>query len=126
MKSKYGNRKVVTAEGTFDSHKEYQCWLELRIMERAGLIKGLKRQVSYELIPAQYESYVRVSEKTGKPLRDGVKLVERACSYVADFVYTDCKTGDQVVLDTKGVRTEAYKIKKKLMLHVHGIRVTEI
>jgi hypothetical protein len=75
-------------------------------MERAGLIKDIQTQVKFELIPKQ----------------DG----ERACCYVADFVYTDCNTGKKVVEDTKGYRTEVYRIKRKLMLWVHGIKIIEI
>ena len=52
------------------------------------------------------------------------KLLEKECSYIADFVYI--QNGNLVVEDTKGFRTEAYKIKRKLMLHVHGIRIKEI
>ena len=87
----------------FDSQKEYNRWCNLRLLERAGRISDLKRQVSYELIPKQ----------------NG----ERACSYVADFVYHE--DGKTVVEDCKGFRTEGYKIKRKLMLWVHNIRVKE-
>ena len=54
------------------------------------------------------------------------KLLERECSYVADHVYFDLALGKVVVEDVKGVRTEAYKIKKKLMLWVHGIVISEV
>ena len=103
--NKYGNKKIKDpATGyVFDSKAEFIRWCELRILERAGKISDLKRQVKYELIPKQ----------------DG----ERACNYVADFVYT--QGGNTVVEDTKGMRTDAYKIKKKLMLWVHGIRIKE-
>ena len=78
------------------------------------------RQVSYVLIPAQYG-------ECGKDFkgRDTRVLLERPCRYVADFVYTDRATGQTVVEDTKGVRTKEYIIKRKLMLHVHGIRIKE-
>lgn len=79
-------------------------------MQRAGLISNLREQVSYELIPAHHGA-------------DG-KVLERACYYIADFVYTD-KDGKTVVEDTKGMRTDVYRIKRKLMLHVHGIRISE-
>ena len=104
--NKYGAKKVTdpnTGE-VFDSKKEYYRWCELHLLQRAGKIADLQRQVKYELIPKQ----------------DG----ERACYYVADFVYKDAD-GNTVVEDTKGVRTDAYKIKRKLMLQVHGIRIKE-
>lgn len=104
MRNKYGARKVTTPDGqVFDSHMEYNRWCELRLLERAGRISDLKRQVSYELIPKQ----------------EG----ERSCKYVADFVYHE--GGKLVVEDAKGHKTEAYKIKRKLMLWVHNIRIKE-
>lgn len=108
--NKYGSRKVTTATGqTFDSVREYRRFCELNLMQRAGVISDLKCQVKFELIPAQ-----RV---------DG-RVVEKACSYLADFVYK--KDGQTVVEDAKGHKTEVYKIKKKLMLYVHDIRITEV
>lgn len=104
MMNKYGAKKVTAPDGqVFDSRKEYNRWCNLRLLERAGKISDLKRQVKYELIPKQ----------------DG----ERACTYVADFVYT--QGGTTVVEDCKGFRTEGYKIKRKLMLYVHGIKIKE-
>ena len=106
--AKYHNRKVTRDGETFDSVKEYRRFCELRLLERAGAVTDLQRQVKFELIPAQ-----RI---------DG-KVVERACSYVADFVYME--NGQQVVEDAKGMRTQEYRLKRKLMLWVHGIRIRE-
>ena len=106
--AKYHNRKVTRDGETFDSVKEYRRFCELRLLERAGAVTDLRRQVKFELIPAQ-----RI---------DG-KVVERACGYVADFVYME--NGRQVVEDTKGMRTQEYRLKRKLMLWVHGIRIRE-
>lgn len=121
---KYGNKKITVDGVTFDSRKEYLRWCELCLLEKAGKIADLQRQVKYELIPAQYEEYERYSEKTGKRLKNGLRCVEKECSYIADFVYR--QDGQTVVEDTKGYKTEAYIIKRKLMLHVHGIRIHEI
>lgn len=124
--NKYHNRKTITSDGiVHDSQKEANRWCELKLLERAGKITDLKRQVEYELIPDQYATYERYG-KNGNKLKDGIKLIERRCVYVADFVYTDLATGQTVVEDTKGVRTKEYIIKRKLMLAVHKIRVTEI
>lgn len=104
MGNKYGARKVKAPDGqVFDSQKERDRWCILRLLERTGRISDLKRQVSYELIPKQGTM--------------------RPCSYIADFTYQE--NGKLVVEDCKGYRTEAYKIKKKLMLWVHGIRIKE-
>ncbi len=110
--SKYGARKVTYDGKTFDSQKEAQRYAELRLLERGKVIEDLKCQESFQLIPNQYD-------ETGK-------LIERAVKYVADFVYTDNKTGQKVVEDTKGFKTKEYIIKRKLMLKEYGIRIREV
>lgn len=96
--------------------KEARRWYELRLMEKSGAVEDLRRQVKYVLIPSQYEHSDQTGRKKGK-------LLERECSYIADFVYT--QNGKQIVEDTKGFRTAEYKIKRKLMLYVYGIRIYE-
>ena len=108
-----------------DSRKEARRLAQLQILEKRGEIKNLRTQVKYVLIPTQYETYERYSKK-GKRLKDGVKCIEKECSYYADFVYTIAETGENIVEDAKGVRTEAYKIKRKLMLAVHSIKIKEV
>ena len=121
--NKYGNRKVTTIGGeVFDSQREAMRYQELRLLERAGAIKNLKRQVPFELIPAQREP--GTVGKRGKVVQG--KVIEKAVSYIADFVYTDSTTGETVVEDTKGFRTKDYVIKRKLMLYMHHIRINEI
>ena len=107
--NKYKSRKVTVDGITFDSQKEYRRFRELSLLERAGKITELQRQVKFELIPSQR--------------MDG-KVVERACSYVADFVYME--NGKKVVEDTKGFKTKDYIIKRKLLLKEYGIRIKEI
>lgn len=118
---KYGNRKVATEDGTFDSVKEARRNAELQLLAAAGEIRDLQRQVRFELIPAQREP------DTVGP-RGGVhpgNVIEKACEYIADFYYIDAD-GNAVVEDTKGFRTKDYIIKRKLMLYVHGIRIREL
>lgn len=105
---KYHNNKVLSPWGEFDSVKEYNRYLVLKSLERSGKITDLKRQVSYELIPSQ-------RKKSG---------VERPVSYRADFVYT--RNGSVVVEDVKGFKTPEYVIKRKLMLFIHGIEISEV
>jgi hypothetical protein len=125
-KSKYYNVKTRTSDGlVFDSTKEARRWEQLLILQKAGKITELRRQVPYELLPNQYESYPRYS-KTGKRIKDGHRLIERKVEYVADFVYTDAERGETIVEDTKGVKTKDYILKRKLMLLVHGIRIKEV
>lgn len=125
-KSKYYNVKTRALDGTvFDSLKEARRWDELLLLQRAGKITELQRQVKYELIPAQYETYERYGKK-GQRLKDGVMLLERKVEYVADFVYTIVETGENIVEDAKGIRTKEYILKRKLMLAVHSIRIKEV
>ena len=123
--TKYHSRKITVDSETLDSKKEYRRFCELSLLERAGEITNLQRQVKFVLIPAQYEEYERYSTKTGKRLKNGRRVVERECSYIADFVYKNY-AGETVVEDTKGFRTTDYIIKRKLMLWVHGIRIREV
>ena len=130
MSNKYYNIKTRTSDGlVFDSHKEARRWEELLLLQRAGKITELQRQLEYELIPAQYEYYERFSKK-GERLKDGQRLVERKICYVADFVYTDTETGELKVEDVKGYKQggayDVFVIKRKLMRAIHGIKVDEI
>lgn len=120
---KYNNRKVTVNGMTFDSRKEFIRWCELVLLERAGQITDLQRQVKFELIPTQYEYKPRYG-KLGRRLKDSKHCVENAVNYVADFVYQ--KDGKTVVEDVKGFKTKEYIIKRKLMLHVHGIKILEV
>lgn len=122
--SKYHSREIAVDGEKFDSQKEFRRWQALRLLARAGQIQDLKRQVKFELIPPQYETIARYSKKTGKRLKDAEKLVEHGCYYTADFVYSR-PDGSVVVEDTKGFRTDAYIIKRKLMLKIHGIKIIE-
>lgn len=106
--NKYRNKKVCYNGIAFDSKKEARRYSELLLLERAGVITNLQRQVPFVLIPSQ---------------RVNGKVVERECKYIADFVYTE--NGKKVVEDTKGMKTEAYKIKKKMLLYFHGIKIKE-
>lgn len=117
--AKYGNRKVTVGGITYDSAKEARRHQELKLLERAGKITDLQRQVKFILIPTQREP-----DTIGK--RGGVKpgkVLERELTYIADYVYTE--NGKQIVEDVKGFRTAEYRIKKKLMLYIHGIRIKE-
>lgn len=110
--SKYNSKKTVVDGQIFDSKKEANRYKELRLLEKAGEIKDLRTQVKFKLIPAQRD------EATGK-------VIERECSYKADFVYYE-EDGETVVEDVKGFRTKEYIIKRKLLLYQYGIRIREI
>lgn len=107
---KKGNKYGAKRTGGYASGKEHTRANQLKLMQRAGVISNLREQVKYVLIPTQRD-------------HNG-KLLEKECSYYADFVYD--REGLTVVEDTKGFRTPEYKIKRKLMLQVFGIRIREI
>lgn len=110
---KYGNTKVKEGDRTFDSKAEHRRWQYLVALEKAREIRNLQCQVRFELIPA-----------LDKP--SGGR--ERPTHYVADFVYEakDGRRWIRVVEDVKGAVTPEFRLKRKLMLHVHGIEVQEI
>jgi hypothetical protein len=101
-RSKYNNTIVERDGMKFDSQRELDRWCELQLLERAGGIHDLRRQVPYDLIV------------------NGVKV----CRYVADFVYTTA--GETVVEDVKGVRTDVFILKRKLMKAIFNIEVQEV
>lgn len=108
--NKYHNEPIIIDGIRFQSKKEGQRWQELRLLQRAGEIDNLQRQVPFVICP-------QCKTRTGKN--------QMARKYVADFVYTD-KTGRLVVEDAKGVKTDVYKLKKALMLYFHGIEIQEV
>lgn len=112
--NKYNAKKIIVDGKTFDSKKEAERYKELKLLEKAGQITDLDTQVSFCLIPKQVD--------------DNGKVVERACTYKADFVYTE--NGKRVVEDVKGFKkSNAYQlfaIKRKLMLLNYGVRINEV
>ena len=107
--SKYGNRRTEVDGIVFDSQAEARRWRELRLLERAGRISGLRRQVPY----------VFCVHTTGTEPDCGED--KRQMRYVADFVYFE--DGREVVEDVKGYRTAEYK--RRLMRNVYGVDIRE-
>ncbi len=109
--SKYGNKKVVVDGEEFDSQLEANRWYELKLLQRAKQIKDLRRQIRFELQP----SY----KKNGKTFQ--------SINYIADFVYYDINKKKFIVEDTKGYKTETYKLKKKIFEYKYPeLEITEI
>lgn len=107
--SKYHNKKVEYNGMKFDSRKEYAYYTKLKLLEQAGEISSLKRQVPFLLLET-----VKLNDKT-----------YRQTKYIADFTYLD-KNGKLHVIDVKGVKTQVYQLKKKLMAWKYGIEIEEI
>lgn len=108
-RSKYHAKKTCVDGITFDSRREADRYLVLKSMEEEGVIEDLRRQVRYELVPA-----FDVDGKHYRPV-----------FYVADFVYTDKETGQEVVEDVKGMRTDVYRLKSKLFAYRYGVSIKE-
>lgn len=111
-KPKYRNEKCEWGGLEFDSKHEMERYMVLWDDQKHGKISHLRTQVRFELIPAK-----RV---------DG-KVVERACWYIADFVYM--QGGKMVVEDAKSEITRknpTYIIKRKLMYDKYGVRIREV
>ena len=119
-RNKYHNRKYSADGEVFDSKKEYQRWQELKLLEKAGEITELRRQVPFELLPNQREPD-KIGPRGG---RKPGRIIERKAVYVADFVYRD-RAGQEVIEDCKGMRTKEYILKRKLLLFRFGIRILE-
>lgn len=104
MYNKYKARKTEVDGIIFDSKHEAEVYLKLKEREQNGEINDLQRQVKFELIP-----------KIGK---------QRPCTYVADFTYYE--KYKFMVVDAKGIKTDVYKIKKKLMRWLNNIEIIEM
>lgn len=111
MQSKYNNHKVRFLGETFDSMLECERYKYLKALEQQKVISNLRRQVKYVLLPSQKDFRTQ-------------KTIEREITYLADFVYE--KGSQTIVEDVKGMKTDVYKIKRKLMLYFHGIRIKEV
>ena len=122
--TKYNAQKCVVDGITFDSRKEANRYCELKLLERGGVISDLQMQVKFVLIPSQYEPDTVKVLKSGKEKVVKGKLIERECSYIADFVYQ--YNGNTVVEDSKGFRTKEYIIKRKLLRYKYGIAIQEV
>ena len=107
MISKYRNKRTEYNGIKFDSMKEKNYYIKLKLLEKAGKIKDLKLQVKFELQPS--------FKFKGKTIR--------AINYVADFTYYE--ENRLVIVDTKGYRTKEYLLKKKMM-NYRGYDIEEI
>ena len=105
-KSKYRSIKTTVDDITFDSKKEAKRYQELKLLQCANKIEGLRLQFPYVLID---------NSRYGRQIK-----------YVADFVYYDKELKQEIVEDTKGFRTDVYRLKKRLMAETYGIEIKEI
>lgn len=103
-RGKYNARRTEVYGITFASGKEAHRYQELMLMQKAGVITNLERQVKYSIDI------------------NGVHV----CSYFADFQYTNVADGEVVTEDAKGFQTQVYRIKKKLVRALYGVDIKEV
>lgn len=108
--NKYRNTKIMIDGIEFASKKEGLRYKQLKLLERAGLIKDLELQKEYIL-----QDKFKINNKT-----------VRKISYIADFSYISTKDNKLHVVDVKGFKTEVYKLKKKLFEYKYGIEIEEV
>lgn len=109
--SKYNAKKTVVDGITFDSRKEGRRYRELRLLEQAGVIEDLCLQPHFLL----QDSY----SKNGRAVRK--------IEYIADFSYYDLEKKKFVVEDVKGLKTDVYKLKKKIFEYKYpDLEISEI
>ena len=105
-RSKLRNIPTVVDGIRFASKKEARRWCELCLLERAGAIRNLRRQVVYQLAV------------NGHPI----------CKYVPDFVYYE--NGLEIIEDVKGQKSgvpyQLFTVKRKLLFALYGLEVIEI
>lgn len=109
IRSKYFSKKVVVDGITFDSILESNVYIKLKMLQKNGVIKDLELQKEYIL-----QDKFKINGKT-----------RREITYKADFVYKTTKDDKLHIIDSKGYRTEVYKIKKKLFEYKYGIEIEE-
>lgn len=106
MYRKYHNAKTIVDGIKFDSKLEAERYAQLKILEHAGVIRGLELQPSFELIPS--------FKKNGRTWRRAV--------YKADFRYILCEDDRMIIEDVKGstaMITDVFRLKQKLFEYLY-------
>lgn len=111
VRSKYGAQRVQIDGHVFASKAESKRYLQLKELESLGRIDSLELQPRYELV-------------RGVKFSDSARATP-ALRYTGDFRYRD-HLGNVVVEDVKGFADKAYRIRKHLMLAIHGIEIKEV
>ena len=109
--SKYHNKKVTYKGIKFDSKKEMQRYKDLELLESTDYICNLELQKKFLL----QEGYTNAKGKKIRPIY-----------YITDFYYFELLKDKWVVEDTKGVKTEVYKLKKKLFEYIYNLTIDEL
>ena len=115
-RSKYGAKPMVVDGYRFDSTKEARRYRELRLLEKAGHIRDLELQPRFPLDVLEMHR------------RRGDARVKNCGYYTADFRYVDAETAATVVEDVKSgpTKTAAYRLRKRLVEAIHGVKIIEV
>lgn len=113
-RSKY-HAKATEIDGLrFASQEEGRRYAELKLLQQVKAIRDLECQPAFPI-------------HVVKLYRNGWPIEIATCGkYIADFQYTDCRSGEIVTEDVKGIKTATYRLKKKLVEAIHGITIREI
>ena len=108
--NKYHNKKIAYDGHKFDSKKEANYYNQLKLLQRAGLIRDLELQKMFILQPS-----FKLNNKT-----------RRQITYIADFTYVSTEDNKMHVVDVKGFKTDVYNVKKKMFEYKYGIEIEEV
>ena len=108
--NKYHNKKIVLDGYKFDSKKEANYYNQLKLLQRAGLIRDLELQKTFILQPS-----FKLNNKT-----------RRQITYKADFTYVSTEDNKIHIIDVKGFKTDVYNVKKKMFEYKYGIEIEEV
>jgi hypothetical protein len=109
--TKYSNKKTLIDGVYFSSKKEAQRYLDLKLLQKNNYIRELELQPKFLIHP----EFIDFSGKKHRPIY-----------YVADFKYWDIKDKKYIIEDVKGMKTEVYKLKKKLFLAKYAFKFIEV
>ena len=109
-KNKYKNTSCYCDGIKFQSKKEADYYLKLKMLLKSGVIRDLELQKEYIL-----QDSFKLNKKT-----------RRKISYIADFTYFSTSDDKLHIVDVKGFKTEIYKLKKKLFEYKYGIEIEEV
>lgn len=107
-KSKYCAKKCEHDGIKFDSQKERDRYIELKLLEKGGVITDLQLQVPFVL-----QDGFEFNGKKILPIK-----------YIADFTYW--ANGELVIEDVKGVKTDVYELKKKMFMYRYKKYIKEV
>ena len=122
---KYHAKAIVIDNIKFASQREGKRYQELRLRERAGEIRDLETQPVFPIFAV---GLLPVPEGDEVPILPAWASLRRVAKFTADFIYTEVKTGERVVEDSKvtATMTTAYRLRKRIVEATYGISIQEV